>query len=141
MGPSTGTSWTLLAPLERMKGEPMETVLDIHEYVAGLRAVADWYEAHPEMPRLNDLSVSSVRGKEQLARIALMLPSYTEEPLDSLYFVIGDFQGVSVKFMVWRTEVCERTVVGKRMVEARVSPAHEEDIVEWKCHPLIDEDA
>lgn len=118
----------------------METVLDIHEYVAGLRAVADWYEAHPEMPRLDELSVASVSGKEQLARIARALPSYTEEPVGSLYFVIGDFHGVPVKFMVWRTEVCERVVTGKRRVEASVTPAHEEEVVEWKCHPLLEEE-
>ena len=115
--------------------------LNIHEYAQGLRAIADWYEAHPDMPRIHDLSVAGCNGKEQLVEIAQALPSYVEEASGSLYYVIGDFQGVSVKFMVWRTEVCERTVVGKRMEEARVSPAHEEDIVEWKCHPLLDKDA
>ena len=63
----------------------------------------------------------------------------------------GDFLGIdkvfgsTVEFHVGaeRTDVCERVVVGKKLVPAHeeyvipASPEHEEDIVEWNCHPIL----
>ena len=115
--------------------------MDNTEFVASLRAAADFFESHPEAP------VPSYR-------VTLNMFVYTREEFESIARSVGTAnKGVSGEWfflrrkfgdclqMDWnvtRGEVCEARVVGKRVIPARpAEPEREVDIVEWDCRPLL----
>jgi hypothetical protein len=117
----------------------------IHEqYADSLRGIADWYEAHPEIPLPSDetmtnYSVCTKGHAEALVRgLGGCEKSYDEES-----FSITKKVGIlKLRFYFSRSEVCRRVVVGKttepeRVVPARVIPAREVDVVEWECMPVL----
>ena len=121
------------------------------DFAHGLRALALYLETHPTAPQL-PMPVSTYVGegpaaKELLQDIARSVPKTIKEHTKSGLFYLGvDFGGtVIVKFYTGRQSVCEKKVVGTRIipakhieaVEAHEEEEREEEIVEWVCEPLL----
>ncbi|HSW65387.1 MAG TPA: hypothetical protein VLH56_19070 [Dissulfurispiraceae bacterium] len=132
----------------------MMTRLTASEYAAGLRAIAEFYEANPDLPTPQaEITVYNINGKEQMAHFARALVRAHKEvdkKADPTFFVISaSFSGVVLRACDWRNNVCERVAVGTKIVEEqliparpaepeRLIPAHEEEITEWRCPSLLE---
>ena len=113
------------------------------EFADGLRAMADWYEAHPEVPPplYPEFLHASVETKEEAVTIAEALKPCAKQYNGGLFELHRLFGPIRLKFLFWREVVCERHVVGVKDVPEATVPAHAEEIVEWDCHPLLKPDA
>lgn len=137
------------------------------EYAAGLRAMADMIQAHPELAV--NLDYTQLRRginvypygdnpRATLAEFARAGKAHgavvTKETLgeDDRYFsVILRWGPVALDVFAERTEVCERVVTGTETVTRMVpDPAvevplvevtEEVERVEWRCSPLLAEAA
>ena len=123
------------------------------EYVAGLRALADWYEQRPDVPLPEaEISVYGVTGrtdteteKEAAQWIMREATPCEKHYVDDLFHLKKAFGPITLRFVFWRNKVCERIVVAteevpERVVPAqpeRVEPAHVKEIVEWRCEPVL----
>jgi len=119
------------------------------EYAAGLRELADWIEANPEMPRPGGtLTCYSLNSREEAAACLKALTPCKKDYTESNFYLSREFGPVKLTFMFYRTAVCQRRIVGQRQVGTQVIPAritpeevipaHTEDIVEWDCgEPLL----
>lgn len=138
-----------------------DTTNDVRaEYIAGLRALADALEQHPELMlpytgRLSSPMNVIPLGDEQRPQLtawARALPGKREKQERDQYLdLIGAFHGLGIKVICDRDEVCERVVVGTETVTKTVKdPAalaavpevevtEEVEVVEWRCRPLLGE--
>ncbi len=113
------------------------------QYAAGLRGIADWYEAHPEAPQPHTcMQVFSVYTKEEAVAVARAL-GHAEKRMDNygLFYLGRDFGGERLEFIFDRAVVCERRVIGTEYVPEVVVPACTREIVEWDCGSLLADDA
>lgn len=109
------------------------------EYATALRAVADFFDTHPDCPVPTDPSIScSVSDtKEEAVRLARLLMPCDKEWGPMLFSLIKNVGGIPLKFLFWRSAVCTRRVVGTREIPRREVEAHTEEIVEWDCEPIL----
>lgn len=110
------------------------------EYARGLRLIADWYEAHPDMPipYTGEICVFGVKEtREEAARIAEALKPCRKEWAESFLKITRDFGGVTLKFVFNREAVCTRRVVRHKEIPAEFSPARVVEIVTWDCEPIL----
>lgn len=111
------------------------------EFVAGLRAVADFYEAHPDcpMPYEPDVTVTHFEEEspEEAARVGRMLGRFEKDYGPDLFTLSRRFNGVRLRFLFYREKVCTKRVVGVEEVPEQVVPAHTREIVEWDCAPIL----
>ena len=136
-------------------------------FTAGLRAVADFLDEHPEVPlpylgggaagsRLPAFSIYLVSGdqKTQLAAIARAMGNAVKAPKkhhdgSESFQVWREFEGVVLFAQAEREQVCRRVVTGTedREVEEVVTPAVTRkvtkpvEVVTWECLPLLAADA
>lgn len=133
------------------------------EYVAAVRALLDVIEMHPSLPlptggaqtgrfvwNVWPHETDDVPGR--VAEIRRMLPGTfaKNDPAagdyNSAYYTLtAQWRGLTLEIRTYRDQVCERVVTGQREVTTEVPTATEtvtvtEDIVEWRCHPLLVED-
>ena len=119
------------------------------EYANGLRMIADFIEAHPdlELPA-NQLDCYGADSREQAAEVLSAMKPCKKVYGDSLFYITRDFGPLTLRYVFCRDRVCTRKVVGTRIIEAhtepeKVIPAKEipervEEIVEWDCmEPLL----
>lgn len=64
---------------------------------------------------------------EDTFRVKFTLPISMED---------GSDEKVTISYNVKREAVCKKKVTGTRHVEEHVTPAHDEEIVEWECEPV-----
>jgi hypothetical protein len=122
------------------------------EYANGLREVANFLEAHPEieLPE-SELNCYRLDNKETAATTARALShggrcdkSYE----DTLVRLKRTFGPITLQYLGCRSEICEQVRVGTRIVpeqyvapkpatEAQVIPEHEEAVYEWHCPPML----
>lgn len=123
------------------------------ELVGSLRELADWYESHPDMPVPYELDQPMFvflygRSAEEVKAILRTLGSFEKhfnEPSDGDFEAWKRIGGLTLKFHTKRDAVCTARVVGKRLVpevvvparKRTVEPAHEVDVVEWDCEPIL----
>lgn len=121
------------------------------QLIADMRAVADFFEAHPDLPVPGKLELD-VYGvsKEQLRAVARAFPRVEKGASDIVFWLRCRFSyHTRLDFNGIREEICERVEVGTRLVaeqivpakEAQVIPAHEEPIVEWRCGSILKDGA
>lgn len=134
------------------------------DYTAGLRALADLLDAHPEI-RLpfegTEMPISwGVHGTyvpegkdvpEEVADLArLLVPgTRTKDVDDSYYRLRGNLHGLRTEVWALRDSVCERVVTGTREVTTEVpdpdalaavptvTVTETVETVEWVCAPLL----
>lgn len=101
-------------------------------FVRGLRELAECLERTPEIPvPYGTLLNCFVGSREHVAQIARTGP-WQKRYVDTWFTLTRDFAGgVRLDVNVERVQVCERVVVGTETVPAQ--PAHEVEIVEWRC--------
>lgn len=110
-------------------------------YSDQLRLIADFFEKRPDLPtpRISAF-LTAYCDRETFLDVARTVGKATktfDKSFANLNVKITD--DVTVQFYTYRTEVCERRVVGTREVEAQYAPAYVEEIVEWDCHPILAE--
>lgn len=110
------------------------------DFAAALRQIADWYEAHPDVPTASYVDVVSVKdSREEADRLARALGSAKKDFSGNVFILARDFGGVSLRFLFWRAAVCTRRVIGSRSIPAQpATPEREEEIVVWDCGPILD---
>lgn len=116
-----------------------EAVMTVSE---SLRALAAFLDDHQEIKvgeqNVTILHYVSTRKEiAECARAASWRKVYTND-----YFELHrDFgNGITIQVYTPRGQVCEKVVVGKRIVPARpAEPEREEEVVEWVCRdePLL----
>lgn len=116
------------------------------EFCDGLRAVADWLEAHPDLalPQ-SDVSCYALDTKEEAAHTLKNLAPCEKIYTEGLFYISRRFGPVILRYAFNRDSVCTLKVVGKRevpetVIEARpeqIIPAHTVDITEWECAPIL----
>lgn len=117
------------------------------DFTDGLRAIADWYDAHPEIaiPGLPEITNASVDTKDEAAAVIRALGSCEKEYGQTLFTITKVFGSVKAKFYFYREAVCVKKVIGKKEIpeqilparEETVIPAHTEEITEWECLPIL----
>ena len=114
--------------------------MDTKAYIKGLRQLADFYEQHPTLrfPSSDSVTVYGYVTKEDAITVASVL-GHCEKVFDKdAFYLIKDLGELKLRFYFNREEVCERKVIGTKLVPEYIYPAHIEDIVEWECHPLLE---
>lgn len=112
------------------------------EALQGFRDLISWYAQHPEVP-LPELTVNNY-AVDNLPVTARALGTFTKKYSEGMFYLNRQFGPVNAVFCFMREQACVRRVIGKKHVEARVIPAeyipaHDEDIVEWDCQPILKE--
>jgi hypothetical protein len=112
------------------------------QYADGLRQLANWYEAHPEIPLpLLEVNNYAVDSKDEAGALAKALGTFKKRYTDDLLIVNKMFGSINVQFFFTREKVCTARVVGKKyepevVIPARIIPGREVDVIEWDCHAL-----
>ncbi len=101
------------------------------EFATALRSIADFYEAHPEMPQPYSPWVS-VDTKEELAKAARTLAdgakvtkSEKGEGHTERICVVRDFGGLTLEVSAYKDNVCRKV---KKMVEVDA----------WECSSILE---
>jgi len=124
-------------------------------FIQGLRAVAKFYEDHPNawydgMHLTLNMFVWGRSARKTLAEMAVAFGHCNKVYDDTNITVSRQFsEQVTVAVFAPRAKVCRRVVLGARVLPARIEPATEEicipearvEIVEWQCDPLLQNDA
>lgn len=116
------------------------------KYADGLRALADFYQQHPEMPLpYGDIQLFP-NGKEELAVIARAMRTFKKSFSDEMIYLRKTFGPVNLVAMEYRKKVCKPRVVGTETVKVKKPVTFEEveetrDILEWDCHEPVLKDA
>jgi len=121
-------------------------------FCAAMRAVADFFEKHPEIPTPEiPYLIKCNMEAESLRAMAAVSSIHKEKEYsgDSFYlraeipYTADGITGtIRVSFHGERAKVCKRKVVGTRDVPEEYVPGytrakHTEEIVEWECEPLL----
>lgn len=107
-----------------------ETPTGTHtEMIAGLRALADFLEQHPDLPEGCPFSVNAfVSRKEELASVA-RLTSWAKGYNSDYMWLSRTFRGdIKFEVNVNRELVCRKIVKGTRVV-----PEQTVEDIEWVC--------
>jgi hypothetical protein len=125
------------------------------QFISDLRSCADFYEQHPEikvLPRpylfADDFTDNAKETLRTFAKAAGKAEKkYTDSEIQVALYFPG---GLMVRYDSPRDKVCERVVVGTKIIPAYTLPARAaavvipekvEEIVEWHCHSLLEEEA
>jgi hypothetical protein len=108
---------------------------DLDEFVQGLRDLADFYEAYPdlEIPRWTNLYTFYDTIEDAPGVAASMAPcdkNYTES-----FFQLSKKFGKHLTLLAsWdRDVVCKKIQVGVKEIPEQIIPAHTEPVYEWDC--------
>jgi hypothetical protein len=124
-------------------------------FIEGLRAVAQFYEAHPEawydgIHLTLNMYIWGRGARGALARTVRALGQCTKKYDDRNITVSRKFTDqVTLSIFAPRAKVCSRVVLGTRILPARTLPASREvyfpqtteEIVAWRCDPLLQEES
>jgi len=114
-----------------------------------LRLLADFYEQHPDVPLPLHLGFEflNVYLHDNPKAVLASIGSFEKGAEDDYFIAKKKLGSYELVFKAKRDQVCERKVVGKRIIPAHVIPAefkeetfvpeHEEEIVEWDCKPVL----
>lgn len=113
-------------------------------YTAGLRELATFLEQHPEAPLPSDTLIVYLWGEESFKPAVKALGACEKKYSEYYVTVSRNFGPIKYGVQTSRETVCTKRVVGKKLVPERLVPSyyepeHEEEIVEWDCHPLLAE--
>lgn len=124
------------------------------EYIAGLRALADLLEQHPELmtphKQIDVIPIGAEQCQEQMAAWARALPGKKDKQIsETMVTLVGWLRALKIQVLAYRDEVCERVVTGTREVVEEVpdpealaavptvSKTTVVEDVEWVCRPLL----
>ena len=118
-----------------------------------LRALADWFEVHPDAPLPYSLAEGSKFfcglswDKDEAKQQLRSLGSFEKEYQDNDFHANVNVAGFTIVYYASRDNVCTKRVVGTREVPREVIPshytpekiieAHSEEVVEWDCRAIL----
>ena len=112
-----------------------------HEYAAGLRQLAEWYDGHPnaEQPYENEKIRFIAAFRETVAQVIRDFGGRWEKSASNGLMYFRSTFGPFTLVMCTRQEtVCVARKVGTRVVPERALVAeHEVDVLEWDCQPIM----
>jgi len=121
------------------------------QFIEGLRAVAQFYEEHPEawydgIHLTLSMYLWGRKARETLARTARSFGQCSKHYDDTNVTISKRFsEQVTLSVFASRARVCSRVILGTRILPARTLPASPEiylpqtteEIVAWRCDPLL----
>jgi hypothetical protein len=124
-------------------------------FIEGLRAVAQFYEQNPDawydgIHLTLNMYIWGRAAREILARTVRAFGPCTKNYDHTNVTVSRKFSDqVTLSVFAPRAKVCRRVILGTRILPARTVPAtgevhlpaSSEEIVAWRCGPLLQEDA
>jgi len=113
------------------------------DYVAGLRAMADFYEKHPDLPKPFDdgVAVVYVASKAGMVEVARQAGKVEKKYSDHYFELTKQLGAIQLSFFTLREAVCRAIIKGKKTVPSYYVPEHEVDDIEWVCdEPLLAEE-
>lgn len=108
------------------------------DYITGLRELADFIEAHPELPSpWGGGHNAFVENKADLANIARAGARWDKGVSGDYFYLRKQFSGgTTYEINVSRDQVCRKVVTGTRIEPAK--PEQEVETYEWVCdEPLL----
>ena len=120
-------------------------------YVTGLRAAADFYEQHPEIVVPSETAITNYRvdSKEE-ARLVIKAVGTCQKKYDEYNFTVVKeiTPNFNLRFVFLRDTVCEKVIVGTKVVPEHVIPAEpareekfvprrEEPVYEYRCPSIL----
>ena len=115
-----------------------------------LRLMADWYEAHPDMPAPYNPSVLhfATENSDEVGKVARALGTFKKSGEDTFLRLTKQFGSLPLEFIFYRNRVCTPRVVGTKTVKVQkpapgtvmppmveVEETHE--VIEWDCPALL----
>ena len=105
-------------------------------FIQSLRDLADWLDAHPDVPTPDSVQLHTlVRTKDELRAVAKASPAWAK-----LYF--GEYMAlrhtvgtIEYDINIARSEVCRKVVTGTKVVPAQPETTVED--FEWVCDDPI----
>jgi hypothetical protein len=138
-----------MAENEKQTPEQIEKFhTDRAAFLRTLAALATFYENHPDLPaphdggecvlELNFHALYYAAYGLKLADVVRAAGGGEKHTFGDTLWLTRDMAGARFNiFAGSREKICRRVVKGTRHVEA--TPAHEEEIVEWECEPILAE--
>lgn len=118
---------------------------DAQTLIDGLRELADFLQ---DRPAIADRMASAEPHFNVYAFTRNEFQGFVREigrgdktASDQFMGVIRKFGAVTIEVYTHRAQVCERVVVGTREVPEEIRPARVEEIVEWRCLPILGDEA
>jgi hypothetical protein len=121
------------------------------QWLSGLEELVKLLRDKPELPLPAALYLHSCQHeynntdvKAKMATIAKAFAPCEKEYSEDYFLLVRSFGPHTIKYFTSRSAVCTAKVAGKKMVEAKPSsyypevPAHEVDVIEWECSPLLE---
>lgn len=97
--------------------------------IQGLRDLADYLDQRQDVPAPYSVHAGvALWTKEQLTKAARSMGGAHKDYSDKFFSLQRTFGPVTFEVFINREEVCEKTVIGTRVV-----PEHTEEIVQWNC--------
>lgn len=109
-------------------------------YIDGLRALVQRLEESPELVDAHGMGQVSLDlfyfNPEELRAASKLLGGQREKRFTGGFFeIVRSFGPHEIVLNLAREEVCERVVVGTEHIPA--SPAHDIDVIEWRCQDTV----
>lgn len=113
------------------------------EFARSLRQLADFYEDRPNLPQPST-SLCAYMPKSLARETMSSIGNFEKEYNGDYFSALKTIGGLELRFATPRENVCEKVVVGTKLIPRQVLPAtaetiieaHEEEITEWQCHPV-----
>ena len=111
---------------------------DVNTVITDLRALADFYEAHPTLPIPVVSPVNAfVYTRAELADAARALGTAAKEGSFGWFYLRKQITpSLILDINVERAKVCTARIVGSKIVPAQAERV--EDILEWECGSVLD---
>ena len=106
--------------------------------IQGLRDLADFLDAHPNVPVPGSEQTLNVFVDDRATLAAIAREGRWEKHYYTNWFtLVAAFGPITLHINLDREQVCRKVVTGSRVVPARAAePEHVEEVTEWICEDL-----
>lgn len=114
--------------------------MEAKDFVAALRAIADFYERNPQLPYYEGNMLVSCT-KEQLLQVAQEAGTIQKDVDDEYFNLLKTFGSITIEFYCRREAICRRISKGMKTIPQQVIPARPREVIpehiveefEWEC--------
>jgi hypothetical protein len=113
------------------------------DYIRGLREMADWLEAHPDVPApCSDIFNVFVKDKERFLEVRRAAGLSNKSGDANYVYFYKVFSGdIRLEINIKKELTCERVKVGEKVIPAKpartielpAEPEKREEVFEWRC--------
>lgn len=123
---------------ERLRGVKMNNNLEL---IKGLRDFADFLEGFEHFPIIHYPPTYMFFDKKEFISLSHHIGNVKKDFSDDYAILQKHFGPITLELNTLRSNVCTKRVVGVEDVPEVVIPAHQKDIIEWDCEPLLSTDS